>query len=139
MNSNHYFVWESEVRDNEIDFQGIVNNANYFVYMAHARHKHLKILGVDILAMHRGGFDLVMVHTEMDFKGSLRGGDEFIVTSKIEPTGRVRLVFVQQVIRKQDQKIMIEAKNMGVCLARSTGRPIVPDELKPIFNLQSSV
>ena len=37
---------EFEVRDNEIDIQGVVNNANYFIYMAHARHKFLsEILG----------------------------------------------------------------------------------------------
>ena len=41
---------EFEVRDNEIDIQGVVNNANYFIYMAHARHKFLsEILKFDFI------------------------------------------------------------------------------------------
>lgn len=73
------YIWESEVRDNEIDVQGIVNNANYFIYMQHARHKHLKSLGLNFEQMHRDGFDLVLVHTEITFKAPLKSGDEFIV------------------------------------------------------------
>ncbi|MBV8803209.1 MAG: acyl-CoA thioesterase, partial [Gammaproteobacteria bacterium] len=39
------------VRDNEIDMQGIVNNANYFIYFAHARHTFLKEIGVSFAKM----------------------------------------------------------------------------------------
>lgn len=134
MSINNIFVWEGEVRDNETDFQGIVNNANYFIYMAHARHKHLQSLGIDIGAMHLRGLDLVLVRTEIDFKDSLRGGDEFMVTSKLEAMGRIRFLFVQQVIRKNDQKIMVDAKNIGVGIDRSSGRPKVPGELKSILD-----
>ena len=129
------FKWENEVRDNELDFQGIVNNSNYLIYLAIARHKHLKVLGLDIVGMHDQGFDLVLTRAEIDYKGSLKLDDKFIVTSKLEPSGRIRFSFAQQIIRKSDQKIMIEAKNIGVCLDRSTGRPIVPDVFKSIFSI----
>ena len=33
---------EFEVRDNEVDMQGVVSNGNYYIYFAHARHKFLK-------------------------------------------------------------------------------------------------
>lgn len=32
---------EFEVRDNEVDVQGVVSNVNYPIYFAHARHKFL--------------------------------------------------------------------------------------------------
>lgn len=127
------FVWEDEVRDNETDFQGIVNNANYLVYMAYARCKHFKSLGIDIIEMHKNGFDLVLVRTEIDFKSSLKCGDEYIVTSKLELLGKIRFVFVQQILRKSDRKVMAEAKNIGACIARPSGRPVIPDELKFLF------
>ncbi len=130
MNSNTKFIWEGEVRDSELDFQGIVNNANYFVYMAHARHRHLKSLGIDCCTMHELGFDLLLKSATVDYKASLKSGDEFIVTSILEPVGRIRFVFCQDVIRKSDQKIVATGRNMGVCVARSSGRPFMPDALK---------
>ena len=134
MNKDNLFVWEGEVRDSELDLQGIVNNANYFVYMEHARHKHLKSLGVDFVKMHASGFDLVLVQTEMSFKAPLKSGDDFIVTSKLEAMGRIKFVFLQEIIRRSDRKIMIEAKNIGVCISISSGRPVVPEELKNILS-----
>lgn len=135
MNITDIFTWESEVRDTELDFQGIVGNANYFIYMQHARHKHLKAVGIDVTGMHLRGFDLVLVHTEIDFKASLKSGDEFIVSSKIEMMGKIRFVIIQQVIRKSDQKIVVTAKNIGTCISCSSGRPVIPDELRIIFGM----
>ena len=37
------FRVDFEVRDNELDIQGIVNNSNYMIYLAHARHKYIGI------------------------------------------------------------------------------------------------
>jgi len=130
MEKNDVFTWECEVRDNETDLQGVVNNANYFVYMAHARHKHVKELGIDFEAMYQKGFNLLLIRSEVDFKDSLRAGDEFIVTSKLVPSGRIRFGFEQEVIRKSDSKVVTKALNMAVCVSRETGRPTMPDELK---------
>ena len=44
------FVWKSEVRDYETDLQGIVKQANYTHYMAHARHLYLVSLGMSFAA-----------------------------------------------------------------------------------------
>jgi len=135
MKKDNLFVWEDEVRDSELDMQGIVNNANYFVYMEHARHQHLKSLGVDFEKMHLNGFDLVLIHAEIDFKAPLKSGDRFIVTSKLEMMSQLRFVFLQQVIRKSDNKIMSEAKNIGTCIDAASGRPVIAEELKTVLNL----
>src|SRR3989339_1173783 len=100
------YHWESEVRDNEVDLQGVVNNANYFIYMAHARHKHLSSLGIDFQFFHTEGFDLLLIHTDMTFKDSLKSGDEFIVTSELKANGRIKFDFYQDVIRKSDNKVI---------------------------------
>jgi acyl-CoA thioester hydrolase len=134
MDTKNTFTWENEVRVNETDLQGIVNNTNYSIYMTQARNKHLKSLGVDFNALHKKGFDLVLVRTEIDFKSPLKNGDEFIVTSKLEPMGRIRFVSFQQVIRKADQKIAAEGKNIATCICAATGRPVIPEELRTIFN-----
>lgn len=127
------YAWEAEVRDNETDLQGIVNNANYFIYMAHARHKHMRALGIDFNAMHQLGFDLVLVHTDITFKTSLKSGDEFIVTSQLKLSSRIRLDFEQEVIRKVDSKVVASAINTGVCLDIKRNRPVMPDFLKIVL------
>jgi acyl-CoA thioester hydrolase len=130
------YACEFEVRDNEIDVQGVVNNTNYFIYMMHARHKHLKSLGIDFEAMHHDGYNLFLVHADVSFKASLVSGDEFIVTSRLKSNGKIRLLFEQEVIRKRDGKIMVSAVNTGVCISIATGKPVVPEVFKQFFLAQ---
>jgi acyl-CoA thioester hydrolase len=129
------FSWEDEVRDNEVDLQGIVNNANYFIYMAHARHQHLKELGIDFAQVHDEGYNLVLIATEMQFKSSLKSGDSFIVTSKIVPFGKIRAQIIQDVIRKTDSKVVTSAVNTITCLNVASGRPMFPEKIKQILGL----
>jgi acyl-CoA thioester hydrolase len=133
MNIEENYTWECEVRDNETDLQGIVNNSNYFVYMAHTRHKHLKMLGIDFAEVAQRGYNLVLVHTDISFRDSLKSGDLFSVTSKIETKGKVRVVFLQKVIRESDNKVVAEAKNTTTCIHAQTGRPRFPEEIRELF------
>lgn len=136
MNTDNTFIWECEARDYEIDFQGRVNNVYYLVYMEHARYKHCKSLGIDFRETHERNFDFVLVRTEIDFKASLKGTDEFIVTSKLTLAGKIRIVSDQQIIRKSDGKIMAIAKHIIVCVDRITGRPVVFKELTTMLSLK---
>lgn len=124
------YIWEAEVRYNETDFQGIVSNSNYLIYMTHARNKHIEALGIDLYAARENGADFVLVHTDIAFKAPLKGGDKFIVTSNVRPNGRVRIGFTQEVIRKSDGKVVAVATNTCVCLDAKTGRPIMPEFLR---------
>jgi acyl-CoA thioester hydrolase len=133
MNVEETYTWEGEVRDNETDLQGIVNNSNYFVYMAHTRHKHLKMLGIDFAEVAQRGYNLVLVHTDISFRDSLKSGDLFSVTSKIETKGKVRVVFLQKVIRRSDKKAVAEATNTTTCIQTQTGRPRFPEEIRKLF------
>ena len=55
--SNYAFEYEMEVRDYELDFQGVVNNSNYQHYLEHARHQFLKTRGGSMSALHDAGVD----------------------------------------------------------------------------------
>ncbi len=133
MSTEEVYTWEGEVRDNETDLQGIVNNANYFIYMAHTRHKHLKVLGIDFAEVAQQGYNLVLVHTDISFKDSLRSGDRFSVTSKIETKGKIRVAFIQKVIREFDKKVVAEATNTATCIHTQTGRPKFPQEIRRLL------
>ncbi|KPJ68097.1 MAG: hypothetical protein AMJ43_01450 [Coxiella sp. DG_40] len=135
MTEHQIYQWENEVRDNEVDLQGVVNNANYFIYMAHARHKHLQSLGLDFSQLHHEGYDLFLIKTDITFKDVLKSGDKFIVTSKLQPNGRIRFDFVQEIIRKSDGKVVTAAINTGTSVNSKTRRPSIPVKMKNLLGL----
>lgn len=129
--NKHHFEIELQVRDYECDIQGIVNNAVYQNYLEHCRHKFLNHVGLDFAQLHNDGIDAVVIKAELDYKFPLRPGDDFLIRLKMSKQGRLRVVFNQQVIRKVDEKLMVNAKITAV-LTR-TGRPMSPEILVEKF------
>ena len=130
--SNHHFELQLQVRDYECDIQGIVNNAIYQNYLEHCRHKFLNSVGLDFAELHNNGIDAVVIKAELDYKFPLRPGDNFLIRLKIKRQGRLRIIFDQQIIRKADEKLMVNARVTTV-LTRNN-RPVSPDVLMDKFN-----
>jgi acyl-CoA thioester hydrolase len=129
--SDHHFEIELQVRDYECDLQGIVNNSVYQNYLEHCRHKFLHHVGLDFARLHNDGIDAVVIRAELDYKFPLRPADDFLVRLTMGKQGRLRIIFKQQIIRKSDEKLMVDAKITTV-LTRN-GRPISPDILEDKF------
>ena len=125
------FQIELDVRDYECDIQGIVNNSVYQNYLEHCRHKFLTDVGLSFAQMHEEGTDAVVVRAELDYKFPLRPGDAFFVRLKMAKQGRLRIIFKQEVIRKEDEKLMVAARITAV-LTRN-GRPVSPEALEDKF------
>ena len=117
---------EMKVRDYECDIQGVVNNSVYQNYLEHARHEFLLAKGLNFFELAQDNVNLMVVRAEIDYKVSLKSGDEFIVDVKVVRASRVRFDFVQQIIRKSDNKLAISAKITGTAV-NERGRPFMPD------------
>ncbi len=114
------------VRDYECDLQGVVNNANYLHYLEHARHEFLISRGVSFVQLHDEGIDLIVTKVEIEYKFPLRSRDEFVVSVSIRKEGNARIVFVQDILRLTDRKLIVQARVTGI--ATKKGRPIAPPE-----------
>jgi len=125
------FEIELQVRDYECDIQGIVNNAVYQNYLEHCRHKFLNHVGLDFAQLHNDGIDAVVIRAEIDYKFPLRPGDNFIVCLKMGKQGRLRIIFDQQIIRKADDKLMVNARITAVLTKNN--RPVSPEILVEKF------
>ena len=123
------------VRDYECDLQGVVNNANYQHYLEHARHQFLISNGVSFVQLHDEGIDLIVTKVEIEYKLPLRSNDEFIVTVAIQREGNARILFVQEIYRLPDLKLVVKAKVTGV--ATKKGRPVNPGDLIYKLGLES--
>lgn len=123
------------VRDNEVDMQGIVNNANYFIYLAHTRHQYLKSIGISFAKMSQDNQNLVLISSQIQFKQPLRAEDPFRVTCQLVPEGRIRLGFQQDIYRCDDSNThIVTSYNVGVCLdGNNRNRPYVPEPIQSII------
>lgn len=134
---NNYRL-DFEVRDNEIDMQGIVNNANYFIYFAHARHKFLKEIGVSFAKMAEEKQMLVLVSSTIEFKKSLIAEDKFYVTCQLVPEGSLRFSFQQEIKRASDDILIAKSFNVAACLdGNNRNRPYLPELIKQHFSTEN--
>lgn len=128
---NYDFELEMQVRDYECDIQGIVNNSVYQNYLEHCRHKFLHTAGLDFAELHIQGIDAVVIRAELNYKFPLRPSDDFLVRLKMAKQGRLGIIFNQQILRRSDKKLMVDAKITTV-LTRNN-RPVSPDILEEKF------
>ena len=132
--ADYIFSLEFKVRDYECDVQGVVNNANYQHYLEHARHEFLISKGISFMQLHDEGLDMVVTKAEIEYKYPLRSRDEFVVMVNIRREGNVRLVFVQDIFRLPDEKLIVRARITGV--ATRKGRPVPPGDLVSRLGMQ---
>jgi acyl-CoA thioester hydrolase len=125
--SQYFYSSEFTVRDYECDIQGVVNNANYVHYLEHARHELLISKGISFFQLHEEGTDLIVTRVEIDYKYPLKSRDRFIIRVNIQREGNARLVFIQDIFRLPDQKLIVRAKVTGV--ATRNGRPVHPGDI----------
>src|SRR5438105_1110468 len=105
------FIWNSEVQENELDIQSIVNNAAYLQYFDQARIQYLLSKGIDWEEWHRNGFNLVLIHVDMAIKQSLKAHDKFYVKSTYEKLRRLKVIFNQEIYNKKNDTLVAKAIN----------------------------
>ena len=125
--SGYIFSTEVTVRDYECDIQGVVNNANYLHYLEHARHEFLVSKEINFTELHNAGIDLVVTKIEIEYKFPLRSRDKFVIRLNLLREGNLRLVFIQDIYRLPDEKLIARARVTGV--ATRNGKPLHPGNL----------
>ena len=119
-----------EVRDYELDAEGIVNNANYLHYLEHTRHGFCVENGISFAQMQEKGMVPVLNRVEIDYKTPLRSGDRFVSKLWVERKG-VRFVFHQDLFKTDTGESVVSAVVSCVCL--SDGKLDRGDMLAEVF------
>lgn len=132
------FSIDMEVRDNELDSQGIVNNANYMIYLSHARHKHVHHLGINFDQYAKDNLKLIVLSCTMKFKNSLKANDQFTVSSSIGASEYpYQWVYNQDIKRLSDNKIILKAIFTSTCVnenaAAEEDKLYIPELIKNII------
>jgi acyl-CoA thioester hydrolase len=132
--TEYTFSTEMAVRDYECDVQGVVNNANYQHYLEHARHEFLVSKGISFTRLHDEGIDLIVTKVEIDYKYPLRSRDRFIVRLYLLQEGNLKIVFVQDIYRIPDNKLIVKARVTGI--ATKNGKPARPGDIVTRMGLE---
>lgn len=104
-----------KTRDYECDIQGVVNNANYQHYLEVTRHEFIQSVGISFQSLHDQGIDVMVSKITINYRASLRGGEEFVSCLNMRRQG-VRYIFDQDIYRKSDQQLCIKAQVECVCV-----------------------
>ena len=105
----------------DTDMAGIVYYANYLRYIERARSDIVEQIGLDQRAMREEGVVFAVTRVEADYLGVARFGDRLEVVTSHAPSGPVRWIFDQEVMR--DGVVIFRAKVTAVCMT-TAGKPM---------------
>lgn len=101
----YIFSMDIDVRDYELDSEGIVNNANYLHYLEMTRHEFCKKEGMSFDEMRRNGLIPVLNRVEIDYVTSLVSGDRMTSCLNLSRKGP-RFVFRQDIYNQRGETVV---------------------------------
>jgi len=123
------FVHPVNVRYLEVDVQGVVFNMWYLAYVDDAMTGYLAAHGLSYHALVQAGWDVQVVHAELDWRDGLRWGDEVVVAVRLLHLGTTsfRLGFEF----RRNGAPAATAEVVYVCVATDgSGKRPIPDLLR---------
>lgn len=116
VNSSRYvFELPMQVRDYEVDSQGIVNNAVYLHYLEHTRHQFCQAAGTTFRSLQEQGVDPVLRRVDIEYLTPLRLSDYMTSSLSLRREG-ARFIFEQSIRREPDGARVVTAECTIVCL-----------------------
>ena len=117
------------VRYLEVDQQGVVFNAWYLAYLDEAMTGYLTARGVPYATLTGAGIDVQLVHTELDWRGAARFGDELAVGVTTGSLGRTSFALAFEV--RRGDEVLVTARTVYVVVALDgSGKREVPPFLR---------
>jgi acyl-CoA thioester hydrolase len=123
------FVHPVNVRFFEVDLQGVVFNMWYLAWFDDAMTAFLTDLGFGFDEMLSRGWDVQLVHTEVDWRSGARFGDAVDVEVTTDRIGKTSLTLAFRVLRAGEA--IVTAKTVYVVVGiDGSGKRAVPDDLR---------
>ena len=118
-----------QVRYHEIDQQGVVFNMWYLAYLDEAMSAFLEANGLAYTRLQDDGFDVQLVHTELDWTAALRFGEAAQVSVEVATVGRTS--FALDFVVRQGDRTTCTAQIVYVCVALDgAGNQVLPAPLR---------
>jgi acyl-CoA thioester hydrolase len=122
------------VRNNEIDWQGIVHNAVYLHYFEVGRMGYFEAIGFPIVIAPSGPDHKVVIgRNEIDYRSSARFNETLDVYTRISWIRNTSFALQGFIEETESKRLVAENVSLHVWLDRETGEPMpVPDFFRSI-------
>jgi acyl-CoA thioester hydrolase len=122
------FTHHVNVRYLEVDQQGVVFNMWYLAYFDDAMTAWMAYRGLPYGEMFAAGFDVQIVHTELDWQGSAGWGDDLEVGIEVERVGTTS--FTLRFVAHIGDRPVVTASTVYVVMATdASGKREIPPRL----------
>jgi acyl-CoA thioester hydrolase len=125
------YIHSDQVRDYELDIQGIVNNSCYFNYVEHARHEFLKHHNLDFAILSKNQIQLVAIEAKGKYRLPLKSGDRYQIGVRVAREGKLKLRFIQKIFNESKQ-LVFDSETLAVTL-NGNNRPFFANQLHLLF------
>lgn len=123
------FVLPVNVRYLEVDAQGVVFNMWYLAYFDDALTAFLGHHGLSYGALMAAGYDVQLVHAEIDWRGGVRWQDDVGVAVRLARQGTTSFALAYEVRRSGEP--VVSAEVVYVCVATDgSGKRALPALLR---------
>ena len=121
------------VRNYEIDWQGIVHNANYLLYCEVGRVEYLKHIGASVdLNSINGPGKVVLVRNEIDYRSPALFNEDLTVLTRVASIRNTSFT-MEGLVLHPSGKTIVENVAFHVWLDPSSDRPMrVPDDFRQL-------
>jgi len=119
------FTHAVDVRYLEVDQQGVVFNMWYLAYLDDAMTAFLAHRGLRYVDMLQAGYDVQLVHTELDWSGSLGWGEPAEVDVAVARLGRTSFA-LQFAVRAGDRPVATAETVYVVVATDGSGKLAIP-------------
>jgi acyl-CoA thioester hydrolase len=112
------------VRNYEVDWQGIVHNANYLLYFEVGRIEYLKRIGIqlDINTIRKENM-VVLVRNEIDYLSPALFDDSLLVYSRVSYIKNTSFAFEGLILHEPSGRLIASNVAIHVWLDARTGEP----------------
>jgi acyl-CoA thioester hydrolase len=112
-------LYRGQVRNSEVDSQGIVHHAKYLYYMECARINHFNKIGSNLYELAQNGIDLVVTSISISYIKPLTVDEFYYVESIIGVNLPVKYTF-KNIIYNNDGEKCVEADIEGCAMIRKS-------------------
>ena len=124
---------EVRIYYDDTDAGGVVYHANYLRYLERGRTEFLRDHGLSVQAMHEQGIIFPVVAIEINYRAPATLDDLLEVETEILAVKNSSFVAGQKVVRKEDAKLLVEAKVTLACVGTELKARRLPPQLRELL------
>jgi acyl-CoA thioester hydrolase len=122
----------------DTDAGGVVYHANYLKYLERARTEYFRERGLSVTQLAAAGSIFPVVRIEIDFKAPALHDDLLSITTQPERVGNSSFSLRQQVLRRADGRLMIDAVVTLACVSPALKARRIPPEVRQVLEAACS-